>query len=212
MRAAYAVFYLRAVPKELDLKWHRYTIVVSFWIYSLYQGANIFINLFQCGNPANLLNCDAPNVTCISQHVRGILIDVTYVLDALVDWIMAAIPISVVYKSALTRRTKYSVYFLLALGCFAGVLAVATIPISKSDGVNGGATDLSAAIKADITATAETLVAIMCLSLAALKPLFRKCLEGRERSRDDRPSEEAMLSLKDSARPMDGHGWEMELV
>ncbi|KAF2147937.1 hypothetical protein K461DRAFT_324937 [Myriangium duriaei CBS 260.36] len=175
VRAAYAVFYLRVVPAELDLKLHRRMILITFWLYAVYQGTNSFITLFQCGNPANLARQDA---VCLSQSVRGILFDVSYAIDALVDWIMTIVPVYIVYKSVMNTRTKMSIYFILSLGCVAGILALAVIPVSKLGGVSVvNPLNLSVPIIADILATCETLVAILCLTLAALKPVVRQWLD-----------------------------------
>ncbi|GAM91426.1 hypothetical protein ANO11243_094760 [Dothideomycetidae sp. 11243] len=194
IRAAYAVFYLRVVPKELDLKLHRRIIKVAFWVYTAYQFANIWILLFQCGSPANVGSSD-PNVVCISDSIRGVLFDTAYALDTVVDWLMTFVPLIVVYKSTMSRRLKLSVYFILCLGFLSGILALATIALSHASAVDLSAPeDLSIAIVADIVGTSESMVAILCLTLAALKPLFRNYLGSSE---PDASQESQALNLSD---------------
>ncbi|KAF2158237.1 hypothetical protein K461DRAFT_265009 [Myriangium duriaei CBS 260.36] len=171
-RFAYAVFYLRVIPPELDLRWQRYLIITMVWIYGLWQTANAFLNLFQCGSPANLGNQDA---ICLSHVVLGALFDTSYYLDAILDWMMALIPVVIVWKSTMTRRAKISVALILLLGCCASVISIAVVIMSKHNAtIAPDPTDQRYAIKIDMLATSESLVVIICLSLAALKPLFRK--------------------------------------
>lgn len=191
VRSAYAVFYLRALPATLDLSWHRYTIIGVFSVYATFQAANAFLYLFQCGDPTNLGN---PAATCIHPGAMAVLFDASYYFDAVLDWLMALMPAIVVYKSTMNVRTKCSVGFILLLGCCASGVSVAVIYLSHMQGVNENAySGLNNAIRIDMLATSELMVAIVCLSLAALRPLFRAWLD-TTRTEASLPSEQTMCS------------------
>ncbi|KAF2150349.1 hypothetical protein K461DRAFT_175298 [Myriangium duriaei CBS 260.36] len=176
-RLAYAAFYLRVIPPELNLRWHRWIIIVTVSLYFLFQFTFAFIYLFACGSPANLGSTRA-DVKCISDNILNDLFDVGYYADAMLDWLMALIPATVIWKSQMNRRTKLSIGVILLLGCVAGVMAVVVIVLSGSHGWNFVDTDdMNPAIFIDCIATIETQVAILCLCLAALKPLVNKWLD-----------------------------------
>ncbi|KAF2158269.1 hypothetical protein K461DRAFT_300080 [Myriangium duriaei CBS 260.36] len=178
VRLAYAVFYLRVIPPELDLRWQRWFVQGAVAVYALYQTANAFIYIFQCGSPANL-GKRGPGVTgCIAQSTMGALFDSSYYFDAALDWAMAIIPMVVVWKSTMTLRTKIMVVLILLLGCCASAIAVVAIVMSKLDGaVASNFANQHHVIVVTVLVWAEPMVAIICLSLAALRPLFRKFLD-----------------------------------
>ncbi|KAF2158275.1 hypothetical protein K461DRAFT_290516 [Myriangium duriaei CBS 260.36] len=177
VRAAYLAFYLNITPPELDTWWSRWTLKITFGIYAIFEMSVAFIYVFQCGYPGNIGNSDVP---CVDATALGVLFDMSYGFDAAFDWLMALIPMRVVYKSTLNKRTKRSVMAILLLGCCASVLAVAVIPLSHFEGIFSATNeyDMHLGIDIDIVATCEALVAIICLSLAACKSLFRSWLDG----------------------------------
>lgn len=174
IRAAYAVFYLSVIPKQLDhLQWQRWTIIFGFAAYAVLQTVCAFVILFECGSPANINSTD-PNVVCVNNDVLTFFYDVPYYLDAILDWLMALVTIGMVLKSSMLKKDKISAAFVLALGCVASILAVVAIALSYVDGASDNVADKSMAIIVDILATSETLTALLCLSLVAFKPLVRK--------------------------------------
>lgn len=88
----------------------------------------------------------------------------------------ALIPIAIVLRSTMTTRMKVSVVSIMLLGCMAGCLALSVIIISRQGWDFTQESNQNPAIVIDILTTVETLVAIICLTLAALRPLFRKWL------------------------------------
>ncbi|KAF2147724.1 hypothetical protein K461DRAFT_325163 [Myriangium duriaei CBS 260.36] len=198
IRAAYAVFYLSVVPRELDLRWERWTITISFFIYALVMTVCAFITLFQCGNPANLASSDV-NVVCIGDNVLlSFVYNAPYYFDAVLDWLMALIPVRIVWQSTMTMRNKMSVALILLLGCVASVLGVVVIPLALSETKQDRNTlDQNMGIKVDIIGTCETLVAIICLSLAALKPMFKKFIDHHRMSRSSGvdPSQDMSMNM-----------------
>ncbi|KAF2154490.1 hypothetical protein K461DRAFT_305522 [Myriangium duriaei CBS 260.36] len=176
VRLAYAAFYLRVLPPELEhLLWHRWIIIVSVTAYALFQILYAFLYLFACGNP---INATDPNASCLEEEVLVTMFHASYYGDAALDWMMTLIPISVIWKTTMNKRAKLSVILILLLGCFAGGLAIAIIILSRSSGWElTNAEDKRRSIVINILATFETQVAIVCLSLAALRPLFKKLME-----------------------------------
>ena len=116
VRWAYAAFYLRVIPSELDLRWHRYTVIFVISLYTVYQTFDVLYGLFQCGSPSNLSSTD-PNVKCLgTKWTEGVLIT-TYSFDAAIDWFMAMMPLYIIMKSSMTQRMKLSVACILLLSC-----------------------------------------------------------------------------------------------
>lgn len=176
VRAAYAVFYLRVMPAQLGLRWHRRIVIFVLVVYTLWQTMAAFLYLFACGSPANIGN---PDAKCLSQALQSRIFQGTYFLDALVDWLMALMAIDVVRRSTMSHRTKLSVAPVLGLGCLTSVIAIVLIPLSRADGL--------AVMVTDMLATAETFLAIVCLCLAAYKPLLNKWLDGTNADSDRSP-------------------------
>ncbi|GAM86948.1 hypothetical protein ANO11243_049690 [Dothideomycetidae sp. 11243] len=175
VRWAYAAFYLRVLPSNLDLKWHRYIIVGLVVLYTMYQTASFFVSLFQCGSPLNF-GSSSPEYTCLSSRIMEDLLVTTYSFDAFIDWIMVLLPVLVVSKSNMSKRMRMSVIAILLMGCMASISGILVIALSY---VNGPfpADDMHLAIIIDIMAQCETFTAIVCLSLAATRPLFAKYLD-----------------------------------
>ncbi|KAF2152805.1 hypothetical protein K461DRAFT_321759 [Myriangium duriaei CBS 260.36] len=179
VRLAYAVFYLGVIPAELDLVWHRRVIVLSVCLHTALQTAFALLYLFQCGSPTKLLNVDA---NCLNAQTLNLIFVISYYADALLDWLMALMPITVVLKNEMNRRTKLTVAFILLLGCLAGTIAVVEIALSQGAGWlfnTDGSSNHD--IILDILNTIETQLAILCLTLAALRPLFRRFLDDTTR-------------------------------
>ncbi|KAF2148006.1 hypothetical protein K461DRAFT_272194 [Myriangium duriaei CBS 260.36] len=180
IRLAYASFFLGVIPPELDLKWHRYFIITSVALYTLFQTSSVFLHLFNCGSPANLTDLSS---VCLSDRVLEVLFDFSFGLNAVLDWVMALIPLSVILRSTMNKRSKFTVGIILSLGCFAGTLCVVVLIVSRTsrwDYSDNGVPEK--AILIETLATMETQVAILCLTLAALRPLFRRYLDVTQNS------------------------------
>ncbi|KAF2149187.1 hypothetical protein K461DRAFT_296673 [Myriangium duriaei CBS 260.36] len=175
-RAAYTVFYLRLLPSQIDdYKRERYILLIAFWTYATYQIVSAFMNLFQCGNPANIGN---PDAVCIDGTILSNMYAASYGFDVILDWLMALLPISIILKSTMTRRTKMSAVSILLLGCVASILAIVVIPLNYTG--TSGYSDVGSQLFpliVDLLSNTETLVVIICLSLVACKPLFSRFLD-----------------------------------
>lgn len=175
IRGAWAVFYLSVIPPELGLQWQRWFIIACFSIYAALQMVCAFVALFQCGTPANIIPAQTDlSIVCVAPNILNFIYIAPYYLDAVLDWLMVFIPVYVVYKSTLDRRTKRSVAGILLLGAVASSLAVVVVVISDVYEPTEQGGDFSLDIIADILGTWETLLAIICLSIAAMKPLIQK--------------------------------------
>ncbi|KAF2151503.1 hypothetical protein K461DRAFT_295549 [Myriangium duriaei CBS 260.36] len=175
VRAAYTVFYLRIIPSELGFRWHRRIILIAFGVYAVYILSYGIFNIFKCGSPANLGD---PDAICVKISTRGVLFDVAYCCDAGLDWTLALVPMDVVRRTVHSKRTRNSIIYILTLGCVASTIAVIIPPLNQlANKVNGDGENLLWPITVDTLAFCEALLAIVCLCLAALKPLFKEYLD-----------------------------------
>ncbi|KAL2074860.1 hypothetical protein VTL71DRAFT_8639 [Oculimacula yallundae] len=157
-------------------RWQRITIWTLLAVVALFNMFYIFIVIFQCmpipfywyrytPNPPVTGKCNHSKLATIPTYV-------SLFLNVLSDWILALLPISVVWNSNMDRRTKISVVGVLAIGSIASLATVARIPYAKQLLSNPdylyNFTDLA------IWSTVEIGLALSASSLATLKPLFRK--------------------------------------
>ncbi|GAM89993.1 hypothetical protein ANO11243_080330 [Dothideomycetidae sp. 11243] len=217
VRAAYAVFYLRIIPRQLGHKWQRYILIAAFALYATVQTSTAFVYLFQCGAPSNLTRAGA---TCIDNSTVGILFNNIYYLDAAFDWLLAFIAIRVVWTNTMNQRTRMTVVSVILFGCCAGMLAIAVIPMLHYASVfsSSGSENLALSIGVDMVINFESMLAIVCISLAVVKPLISKWLDNdgpRSGSRrwlvpeaKDSVPESTMMSIKCSGgkTPFYGRG------
>ena len=187
VRGAYTAFYLQIVPRQLNLRWQRYTLTSVYAIYATFQLAAAFVYLFQCGNPKDVGN---PTVTarCISPAAMSGLFEAIFYFDCIFDWLMVFIPMQVVWTISMKRATKVGTLLVLSLVCCAGALAILVIQLSHQQQhysqANGA--DMRLSIRIDMATTSEIMVAILCLSIATYRPLFRRWFYATIESR--RPS------------------------
>ncbi|KAH7417607.1 cation-transporting ATPase 4 [Cadophora sp. MPI-SDFR-AT-0126] len=157
-------------------KWQRITIWTLLGVVTVFNMFYIFIVIFQCmpvqfywyrysPNPPITGKCNHSKLATIPTYV-------SLFLNVLSDWILALLPISVVWNSNMDRNTKISVVAVLAIGSIASLATVARIPYAKQLLSNPdylyNFTDLA------IWSTVEIGLALSASSLATLKPLFRK--------------------------------------
>ncbi|KAF2154516.1 hypothetical protein K461DRAFT_291448 [Myriangium duriaei CBS 260.36] len=171
-RGAYLVFYLRIMPVELGYRWHRVICIAVYSLYAVYLCAYAFINTFRCGVPINLLD---PNAICLDVTTQGILFDLTYVCDIISDWSLAVVAMDVMRRTVKKRKARLTILSVLALGFVAGIIAIFVPPFANLSALGTDSSeDLSRSIVIDILVTCEATVCMMCLCLAALKPLYEE--------------------------------------
>ncbi|PSK38008.1 hypothetical protein B9Z65_1199 [Elsinoe australis] len=178
IKAALAAFFLKVLPKS---SWQRMVIIVSFSLFAGFTTVFGFLNLFQCGDPLDLEN---PTPTCLSLTALQRLSYTSAAFNTLMDWLLTLMPITVIYKAQMSKRTKLSVIFLMMLGAFASIISIVRIPYIDL-GLIGGTNDTWVKVTPFIMlALWENCVGIMAVSLAALRPLVRKVFKDTEYGSD----------------------------
>ncbi|KAF2157492.1 hypothetical protein K461DRAFT_289803 [Myriangium duriaei CBS 260.36] len=178
IRAAIATFFLRVLPAEK--KAMRMVIIAIFWIYAVFMLIFMFVNVWQCGNPLSKKYGYHPH--CLDGQAEEILPIAVRIVTMVLDWIMTMVPVIVILRSALSRRSKISVTCLMLLGGAGSTISVLTI-VYNDLGSFYGPKSFADFIIYSILSLLENAVAIMVVSLAALRPLFRRLSDGASRSR-----------------------------
>ncbi|KAK7738320.1 hypothetical protein SLS53_006129 [Cytospora paraplurivora] len=156
--------------------WQRITIWVLLVFVGLYNAFYVFIAIFQC-QPVPYYwwryTTDPPVTGQCNGHALATVPTYFAVIIGIAgDLILALLPITLIKKAKLDRKTKISVVCVLSLGSLASVATIARIPyipqlISNPDYLYNF-TDLA------IWSVVECGIAITASSLATLRPLFVK--------------------------------------
>lgn len=171
LKLSLAVFFLRVCIE----RWQRWIIYGSASIYTLYAFAYLFVAVFECGNPANILVFEIEG-RCIPWSVLGPINYIHGSLNAVTDWIFAILPIFVLYKSNLPSQAKYSACGILALGALGSICSLVRLGYIHVLDEKLGVFFRDAASIA-IASVIETGLGITAASLATLRPLFQSCME-----------------------------------
>ncbi|KAI9049985.1 hypothetical protein LZ554_006130 [Drepanopeziza brunnea f. sp. 'monogermtubi'] len=159
-------------------RWQRNTIRTLLAIITVFNVFYIFTVIFQCWPIPYYWYIYTPSKTnpikgsCNSHPLAIIPTYVCMGLNVVADWTLALLPVSVVWKSSMDRKTKVSVVGILAIGSVASLATVARIPyarqlVDKPDYLYNF-TDLA------IWSTVEIGLGLGASSLATLKPFFRQ--------------------------------------
>ncbi|PNS18806.1 hypothetical protein CAC42_5345 [Sphaceloma murrayae] len=169
IKAALAVFYLHILPLD---SWQRPVLVVTYALFATFTFVYAWVNLFQCGDPLDLLN---PAPKCLSLDALSVCTYVSMVANMTTDWLMTLLPVTVIWSSAMDRKTKASVAAVMFLGASASVVSMARIPLMHL-GLWTGPQDFAKVTPFTMLAFWENCVGIMAVALAGTMPLFRKML------------------------------------
>ncbi|KAF7524925.1 hypothetical protein G7054_g11281 [Neopestalotiopsis clavispora] len=157
-------------------KWQCITLWTLLIVSGIYTVFYTFIVVYQCQPVSFYWYRYDPNSpvtgTCNGKALATIPTYISFVISVVSDWVLALLPISIVWNAKMDRRSKISVACVLALGSIASMATVVRIPYAKqllsdSDYLYNF-TDLA------IWSTIEIGLGLMASSLATLKPLFRK--------------------------------------
>lgn len=156
--------------------WQRITIWVLLILVGLFNAFYVFIAIFQCQpvafywwryttNPPVTGKCNGHALATIPTYIAVLL-------GIAGDLILALLPITLIKKARLDKKTKISVVCVLSLGSLASVATIARIPYAQQLLSNPdylyNFTDLA------IWSIVECGIAITASSLATLRPLFVK--------------------------------------
>ncbi|EKD13001.1 uncharacterized protein L3040_007084 [Drepanopeziza brunnea f. sp. 'multigermtubi'] len=159
-------------------RWQRNTIRTLLAIITVFNVFYIFTVIFQCWPIPYYWYIYTPSEhnrikgSCNSHPLATIPTYVSMALNVVADWTLALLPVSVVWKSSMDRKTKASVVGILAIGSIASLATVTRIPyarqlLDKPDYLYNF-TDLA------IWSTVEIGLGLGASSLATLKPFFRQ--------------------------------------
>ncbi|KAG8626464.1 hypothetical protein KVT40_005409 [Elsinoe batatas] len=169
VKLALAAFYFKVLPRDT---WQRHVVVIATGLFTLYTITLGFVFLFQCGNPMDIesTNClpDAPLLATSWTQAS---------LNAFMDWLLTLLPVTIIFKAQMSKRTKISVIALLGLGVLASVISVARMPLLHTGDVTGLDTYVRVTTLL-VVSNWENCIGLMAISLAALRPLLRKITKG----------------------------------
>ena len=201
LKLSLAVFFFRVVVE----RWQRWVIIVTATVYTVYTLAYLFVSVFQCGDPSHFLFRKQED-RCLSWSIIAPMNWLHGSLNAAGDWIFAILPIFMLVKSQLPRRTKISVCFILMLGALGSVASLVRLSFFRglqSDNFFTQAVDIS------IASVIEPGLGIIAGSLVTFRPLLKlareKTRSGASTSGDRRgdisPKNMTSMPKVDSPKP-----------
>ncbi|KAI4170962.1 MAG: hypothetical protein LQ343_004620 [Gyalolechia ehrenbergii] len=99
------------------------------------------------------------------------------IMAVIQDWLLATIPIALLWNMQISARRKFGICTLMGLGYFSGACAIVRTVISMKVFKAGGLADFSwVIIDLRIWGTVENLMGIIAASIPTLKPLYVKQL------------------------------------
>lgn len=164
------------VSRLITQRYQIWIIRASLGIYIIISLVFGFVCLFQCGlpKPINFL-LDK----CLDwAHIIGPLNYIFSISNAIVDWILTVIPILVIWKLQMRRREKMAATVLVLFGSIGSIVSVIRVPYVHGLKLTGNVNFFHLIIPEALCSIAETGVGITALSLAALRPLWSKMVEG----------------------------------
>ncbi|CAD0023009.1 unnamed protein product [Aureobasidium pullulans] len=172
LKISLGLFFLRIITEE----WQRNVIHVGILINTLYGITYFGLCTFGCGDPAKYL-LRITLKQCIS--IDRVIIPASYVFtgfNAVMDWIMALLPITTIWHLNMPKMTKFWAYSLMVLGGIGSIVSLIRFAFVKSlePDVNFFKNTGKLAFYSHI----EPGLGIAAVCLATLRPLFRQCLDG----------------------------------
>lgn len=146
-------------------------VVIAFCAASHFTQVMLF--LVQCRPMAAIWN---PRIQgkCFSPHITYLVGYIGFGLDAFTDLICAVIPISILHRLQMNKRTKVALCCLIGLGSLTSGCAIAKAVTLKgvfSDDYTWGLW------KPAVCTIVEHLTSLTLVSLPALRPFFNKILD-----------------------------------
>ncbi|KAF1809489.1 hypothetical protein P152DRAFT_380275, partial [Eremomyces bilateralis CBS 781.70] len=167
MKISLAILFLRLII----VKWQRYLVFIVIGLGTIVNIVSIFFVIFMCGNPRSYLD-RVVTKKCVNSTVQIAMAYEQAGVTLMTDWVLAILPVFLLWNAKMDRRTKVSVGFILLLGTTGSVAAVARFPyienIALVDDFFWNASNLA------IWSTIELGTGITAGSLATLRPLFKR--------------------------------------
>jgi hypothetical protein len=112
LKISLGLFFLRILMKP----WQRITFYVILAISVGYGTFGVFIAIFQCGLPTELLEHVVNGHGCLSTNLLLSMGYIYSVINIVADWIFVFIPMFMLKETSMGRRSKLSVGVIMALG------------------------------------------------------------------------------------------------
>ncbi|TWU72880.1 hypothetical protein ED733_004020 [Metarhizium rileyi] len=166
------LFLLRICPFR---RWRQITIWTILGFVTVFSIMFFFFDLFACqpiryqwtrysSAPEEGI-CNATAFATVTSYIAA-------VLNIVADWVLPALPATLVWKSQMERPVKLSIIALLCLGSTASIATIVRIPFAK--GILNNPDYLYTFTDLGIWSTVEIGVALTASNLATLKPLLRR--------------------------------------
>ncbi|PNS18070.1 hypothetical protein CAC42_4029 [Sphaceloma murrayae] len=168
VKIAIGLFFLRIAQK----KWQKYIVLVPIWVYSICIVLTLSIFVFRCGLPINAIAILGSNNCYINAGIEQPLGLNIASLNAVCDWIFAAIPIHLLLTSGrMSRDSKLSICCIIALAAAGSVVSIIRLPYFIGSTFDVRVFETNPVIL--FLSILETAVGTIAISLATLKPLLR---------------------------------------
>ncbi|GAM90400.1 hypothetical protein ANO11243_084430 [Dothideomycetidae sp. 11243] len=174
LKAALAAFYLRVLSSK---SWQRTVVLVSTSIFIAYTMILAFVFLFQCGNPNDLAS-----TACLNGNNLTITSYVQAGLNAFMDWLLTLLPITVIFKTQMSARTKTSVVLIMLVGAAASAISIVRIFSLNAGDSDDTAEGYATIARLIVMSYWENCIGQIAISLAALRPLIRRVFKGTKGS------------------------------
>lgn len=172
LKLSLAIFFLRVIPHG----WQRKVLYTSIAIYTTYGVIFTIIVIFQCGDPSKFFIQEARG-KCVPDYVLQPLYYTAGGMNALTDWILSILPVTVIWNASMPRSTKISAGCLLGLGSLGSISSL--IRLAYIPGADASPIFLQHAVDIACWSIVEPGLGIIAASLATLRPLFRYCFPGK---------------------------------
>jgi hypothetical protein len=172
LKISLGLFFLRIITE----RWQRNVIYAGIAINTVYGIVYFGLCTFGCGDPSKyLLHLSLQQ--CIS--IRNVVIPASYVftgLNAALDWIMALLPISTIWNLNMPKTTKFWAYLLMLMGATGSIVSLIRFAFVKS--LEPDVMFFKNTGRLAFYSHIEPGLGIAAVCLAALRPLFKQCLDG----------------------------------
>ncbi|KAK4162529.1 hypothetical protein QBC43DRAFT_336318 [Cladorrhinum sp. PSN259] len=126
IRTSIAVFLLRIATDKAH-RWIIYACLDVTWVLSVVY---FFLVLFQCSPPSYFYNqvLDPSGGNCLYKNIIPRATIAHSIICAVVDFILAFLPVAILWNVRLNKRTKVVVATLLSMGLLAGIALIVRVP------------------------------------------------------------------------------------
>jgi len=195
IRASISVFLIRICVKRV-LKVIIYTTMAVVVVFSTIY---FFIVLFQCSPVDYFWNVyRGAHGTCINPTIVPNASIAHSVVSFSADWVLGLLPIAMIWKLQMNRRTKWSLGAILAVGLLAGIATMIRIPFIKFLSITDDF--LYATTNVAICSTVEASLGIVAASAYTLRPLFRSFYSDSSRGHPGSSNSKGAYMKKQSSR------------